>query len=78
VVKQDAVTSTHTIGLTIVDHDPIGVHLGYGMRATRVERDGFRLRNFFDQSKKLAGAGLVKKVAERTGLEPATPGVTVE
>ena len=60
VVEQDAVAGVHAIGLAVVHRDPVGVHLGHGIRAARVERRGFLLRDFLHQAIQLGGAGLVE------------------
>ncbi len=60
VVEQDAVAGIHAVGLAVIDRDPVGVELGYGVGAARVERRGFFLRGFLHQAVKLAGRGLVE------------------
>jgi hypothetical protein len=60
VVEQDAVTSIDAIGFTIVDSDPVGVHLRHGIRAARVERRGFLLRGLLYQTIQLRGRCLVE------------------
>ena len=44
-IKQDAIAGIHAIGLSVVNRDPVGVELGYAIRAPRVKRGGFALRN---------------------------------
>jgi hypothetical protein len=60
VVEQDAVAGIHAIGFAVVDGDPVGVELGAGVGAARVERGGFLLRDFLYQAEQFAGAGLVE------------------
>ena len=55
VVEQDAVAGVHAVGLAVVDRDPVGVELGHGVGAARVERRGFFLRGFLHQAVKLGG-----------------------
>jgi hypothetical protein len=40
VVEQDAVAGVDTVGLTVVDGDPVGVELGDRVGAARVEGSG--------------------------------------
>ena len=40
-VEQDAVAGVDAIGFAVVDGDPVGVELGYGIRAARIEGGGF-------------------------------------
>ncbi len=60
VVKQDAITGKYAVGLAVVDRNPVGIHLGHCVGATRIERCGFLLRDFLHQAIELAGAGLIK------------------
>ena len=60
VVKQYAVAGIHAVGLAVIYGDPVGVKLGYGIGAARIEGSGFFLRRLLHQAIKLAGTGLVK------------------
>ncbi len=43
------------VGLAVIDGDPVGVELGDGVRAARIEGRGFRLRYFLSQSVEFRG-----------------------
>eukprot|EP01022_Parablepharisma_sp_SALTPOND_P036279 TRINITY_DN9838_c0_g1_i1.p1 TRINITY_DN9838_c0_g1~~TRINITY_DN9838_c0_g1_i1.p1 ORF type:complete len:1069 (-),score=237.17 TRINITY_DN9838_c0_g1_i1:780-3986(-) len=60
VVEQDAVAGIDAVGFTVVDHDPVAIHLGHGIGAARVEGGGFLLRDLLDQTVEFGGAGLVE------------------
>lgn len=60
VVKEDSIAGVKTIGLAIVDGDPVGVELGNGVGAARVEGGGFPLGDFLHQPVEFAGTGLVE------------------
>jgi hypothetical protein len=60
VVEQDAVAGVDAVGLAVVDGDPVGVELGDGVGAARVEGGGFLLRDFLHQAVEFGGAGLVE------------------
>jgi hypothetical protein len=60
VVEQHAVAGVDAVGLAVVDRDPVGVHLGHGVRAAGIEGGGFLLGDFLHQAVELAGAGLVE------------------
>ena len=60
VVEKDAVADVDAVGLAVVDGDPVGVELGDGVRAARVERRAFLLRRFLHQAVEFGGAGLVE------------------
>ena len=60
VVEQDAVAGIHAVGFAVVDGDPVGVELGHGVGAARVEGCGFFLRGFLHQAVEFAGRGLVE------------------
>ncbi|KAG1257178.1 hypothetical protein G6F65_016013 [Rhizopus arrhizus] len=60
VVEQDAVAGVHPIGFAVVHADPIGVQLGGGVGAARIEGGGFLLRRFLHQAIQLRGGGLVE------------------
>lgn len=47
-VEEDAVTSVDTVSLAVVDCDPVGVKLGDGVGAARIEGGGFLLRDFLN------------------------------
>ena len=59
-IEQDAVAGIHAVGLAVVHGDPVGIELGYGVRAARVEGGSFLLRGFLYQAIQLAGTGLVE------------------
>ena len=60
VVEQHAIAGVNAVGLAVVHRDPVGVHLGHGVGAARVEGRGFLLGNFLHQAVQLGGAGLVE------------------
>ena len=60
VVEQDAVAGIHAVGFAVVDGDPVGVELGAGVGAARVEGGGFLLRDFLHQAEEFGGGGLVE------------------
>jgi len=60
VIEQDAVAGIHAIGLAVVDRDPVGIELGHGVGAARVEGGSFLLRDFLHQAIQLAGGGLIE------------------
>ena len=43
----------HTISFAVIDHDPIGIELGHGIRRARIEGCRFLLGNLLGQSIKL-------------------------
>ncbi len=59
-VEEDAVTGVEAVGFAVIYGDPVGVHLGHGVGAARVEGGGFLLRGFLDETVELGGAGLVE------------------
>ncbi len=58
-VRQDATTGNHPVGLAVVHRDPVGVKLRHALGATRVEGGGLLLRHLLHQTLELAGARLV-------------------
>jgi hypothetical protein len=60
VVEEDAVAGIHAVGLAVVHRDPVGVELGHGVGAARVEGGGLFLRNLLDESVEFRGAGLIE------------------
>ena len=60
VIEEDTVAGIEAVGFAVVDGDPVGVELGGGVGAARVEGGGFLLRNFLDETVELGGAGLVE------------------
>ena len=48
VVEEDAVGGVHAVRLAVVDHYPVGVHLGARVRRSWVERGQFALRHFLN------------------------------
>ena len=60
VVEQDAVRGVHAVGLAVVHRDPVGIELGDGVGAARVERRGLALRRLLDLAVQLRGRGLVE------------------
>ena len=60
VVEQDAVTRIDAVGLAVVDGDPVGVELGDGVGAARVEGRCFLLRGFLDESVEFRCGSLVE------------------
>lgn len=59
-IEENAIAGIHSIGLSIVHRNPVGVELGDGVWAPRVERGGFHLWGFLHQAVQFAGAGLVE------------------
>jgi hypothetical protein len=66
VVEQDAVGGEQSIGLAIIDGLPVGVDLGAGVGAARMERRGLALRHFGHPPEHLGRARLV--VARRAAM----------
>ncbi len=60
VIEQDAVGGVDAIRLAVIDRDPIGIQLGRGVGAARIERRRFALRHFLHQPVKLGGRRLVE------------------
>src|SRR5262245_2901415 len=60
VIKKDAVGGMKTIGLPVVDGDPIGVKLGRRVRRARIEWRRLSLGNFLRLAEQLRGRGLIK------------------
>jgi len=60
VVEEDAVAGIEPIGLAVVDGDPVGVELGDGVRAARVEGRSLALGDLLDQAIELGSGGLVE------------------
>ena len=67
VVEQHAVAGVHAVGLAVVHRDPVGVELGDRVRAARIERRGFLLRDLLHQAVQLGRRRLVEA---RLLLEP--------
>ena len=59
-VEEDAIAGIDAIGFAVVNRDPVGVHLGHGVRAARVKGGGFLLGGFLHQTIQLGGGGLVE------------------
>ena len=75
-VEKDAVAGVDAISLAVVDGDPVGVELGNGVGAARVEGGGFLLGDFLDETEEFRGAGLVEagflfQVKNADGLQDA-------
>lgn len=60
VVEQDSVAGVHVVSLTVVDGDPVGVHLGNTIGGAGVEGGGLALGDLSDLSVQLGGGGLIK------------------
>ena len=60
VVEEDAVAGVDTVGLAVVDADPVGVHLGDGVGAAGIEGGCFPLGDLLDEAIEFAGGGLVE------------------
>ena len=59
-VEQDAVAGIQAISLSVINGNPVGIHLGHRIRAAWVKRRAFFLRCFLHQAIQLTGAGLVE------------------
>ena len=75
-IEKDTIAGIDAEGLSVIHHDPVRVELGYGVRAARVERRSFLLRNLLHQAVQLAGAGLVEtgfflQAQDANGLQQA-------
>src|SRR5262249_19015796 len=70
VVEQDPVTREHTVGLAVVDGDPVGVQLRRRVRRAGIERRRLPLRRLAHQAVELGGRGLVEA---RLPLKPEYP-----
>ena len=60
VVEEDSVAGEDAVGLTVVDADPEGVHLGDGVGRARVERGCLALRDLLDEAVELRRGGLIE------------------
>ena len=60
VVEQDAVAGMHAVGLAVVHRDPVGVQLGGGIGAARVEGRGLALRRLLHLAVQFRGGGLIE------------------
>jgi hypothetical protein len=60
VIEQDAVGGVETVGLAVIHGDPVGVKLGRGVGAARIEGGGLALGDFLDLAVKLGRRGLIK------------------
>ena len=60
VIEEDTVAGVDAVGLTVVDGNPVGVELGDGVGAARVEGGALLLRGFLHQAVEFGGAGLVE------------------
>ena len=60
VVEQDAVGGVHAVGLAVVHRDPVGIELGGGIGAARIERRRLALRRLLHLAVQLGGRGLVE------------------
>ena len=59
-VEENARDGKQVVGLTVIDGDPVPVHLGDAVRAARVEGGGFTLRHFVHLAEHLAGGSLIE------------------
>src|SRR5882757_2754814 len=59
-VEQNAVGGEHAIGLAVVHRDPVAVQLGDAIGRARIERRGFLLRDFLNQTVQLRSGCLIK------------------
>ncbi|MCY1528062.1 hypothetical protein D9M68_631540 [compost metagenome] len=76
VVEKNAVAGVHAIRFAVVHADPVGIQLGGRVRAARIERRGFLLRNFLYQAVelgrgRLVEAGLVFQLQDADGFQQA-------
>ena len=69
VIEQDAVAGKEAVRFAVVDRDPIRIHLGGGIRRTRIERRGFSLRGLDD---------LTEHLRARCLIEPSAIGQTAD
>jgi len=58
VVEEDTVAGIHVVGLTVVDGDPVGVHLGNTIGRAGVEGSGLALGDLSNLSVQLGGGSL--------------------
>ena len=59
-IEQDAVGGEHAVGLAVVHRDPVAVQLGDAIGRARIERRGFFLRHFLNQTVQLRCGCLVE------------------
>ena len=59
-VEEDTVASVDPVGLAVVHRDPVGIHLGDGVGAARVEGGRLGLGRLLHEAIKLRGRGLVE------------------
>ena len=71
VVEQNPIAAEHPVGLSVVDHDPIGVELRHRVGRARVERSCLPLRDLLHLAVELRGGGLVESdlPLQPTGME---------
>jgi hypothetical protein len=70
VVEQDAITRVHSVRLTVVDDNPVGVQLRNTIRRARVERSRLALRGLHDLAVQLGRGCLIEP---HVALESARP-----
>ena len=58
-VKEDAVAGVQTVGLAVVDSDPVSVEFGHPIGGAGIKRGVFRLGDLSDFTKEFAGGSLV-------------------
>jgi len=59
-IEEDAVAGIDSVGLPVVNRNPVGVEFGHRVGAAWIERSCFSLRGFLHQTIKFAGTCLVK------------------
>lgn len=59
-VEEDTVAGVHTVGLPVVDDDPVCIELGDTIGTARVEWRGLALRSLHDLSVQLGRRSLVE------------------
>src|ERR1700722_14865261 len=57
-IEEDAVTCEQAVSLTVIDRNPVGIHLSCAIGRTRVKRRGLPLRHLLDLAEHLRSRGL--------------------
>ena len=58
-VEQDAVAGIHAVGFTIIDHDPISIQFGTGIRGAGIKGCALPLGDFLHQTEQFGSRGLI-------------------
>lgn len=59
-IEENSVARKHVVRLTVVNDDPVAVHLGDGVRTSWIKRGLLALRDLLDLSVEFRSGGLVE------------------